>query len=1466
MKKSLILLTILWFGTSFDIQAQKFRKFAEEPVEYLDQVRDVLRDQNKDAAEQLHLAYSSLFQPGVLDNEEMKAIFDLSNTMLKKRTMDLENWEDLILTLVHVKQFEAEEYQKPFILDLEEYTRRLNSRRIADYLDVLRTSFVDSSMFDDGKLRWWWEDGMTFTFEDGPKFTVEGGNLWGYFKEDSTIIENTSGVFDPKEFIFKGQGGLAYFTRAGLSPDTAYIELSKYSIVTNRPGFEADSVILHSQMYITEPIEGRFEEKLSSRVEESNASFPRFFSYRKDLVVQELLPDVDYKGGYSVVGGKIFASGTDDIPAEFDFKYEGKPLVIVRSPRFYLRKEIFMSDEARVLVKINEDSIYHPASYFKFFVKEGVLSLNRENKGLSMAPYSDTYHDVDMFFEVMSWKLGDPTIQMGNMNMGAVTPVVFESKNYYRGERLAALQGTAEVNPLYNLRNASQTLTREMELKDLAFVLGMDELHTHRFMLEMSIQGFVDYNRNTGHIYIKDKVFDYINNYEEKRDYDVIRFISALGEGANATMSLETFKMEIRGVQGIALSDSQEVAMYPRGRKITMHEGLDFDFDGRITAGRFSFWGQKFFFDYDKFQVNMNEIDSMRFKVLSFETDVEGRRKLVDVKNVLQDINGELLIDKPDNKSGKITYNEYPIFRSGRESFIYYDRPEIFNGVYKRENFFVEIEPFEIDSLDNASTEGLKFGGTFVSAGIFPEMQEDIKVQEDYSLGFKTSTPPEGYPAYGGKGTVVADLNLSNKGLRGNGTLTYLKSTSVSNDFIYFPDSTDGLAQTYELEAQLAAVEYPHVTGTDVDIHWEPYNDVLYSSSTTTPMAMYDDVGMEARGTLALTPQRLGGEGRLDFLDAQTDSKDYLFKNKKFTSPEMDFRVRANPTAKWGFDVANVNGFVDFTQERGEFKLNDPGGYLTFPINQYAASMNFAEWKIPEKSLEVKKLGSGPASEMVSIHPKQDSLRFNAGSAKFYLERTLLEGFDIPHMDVADARIFPDSGYVAIDSAANMRLLTQATLLANRTTKFHNFTNASLKVKGRQYYYGSGDYDYVDLDGTTWPLHFDEIKVDTGGRTIGTAIVKQEDNFYLSPFFAYYGKALLEAPEQHLMYDGFTLIQQTCDNIETTWFKFKTRLNPKRIIIDLPEDNPDTRADNLYNGIYISPDSTSGYSAFLSRESSKADMEIFSATGVVYYDEALFSYVITTRQRAEDPNKPGNLLLLNNKDCITTGEGGLSFGADLGRISMGTFGTVTHELNNDQIEAEMAMLIDFFFNEDILKAMAEAINARTSLGGSDLNNTGFRTLSERTLSERDYRSFWEEVSKTGAPEKMPKELSGVFTFSDVKMVFDPEYNSFVSEGPIGLASILRIPVNKQVEGIIEIQRKRRGDEITIYLNVPGGEYYYFEYKRNVLQFYSSDKAIMEIMQGLEMKDRSLDRDGKLPPFTFNQSSRGKVNRFLSKFE
>ena len=152
----------------------------------------------------------------------------------------------------------------------------------------------------------------------------------------------------------------------------------------------------------------------------------------------------------------------------------------------------------------------------------------------------------------------------------------------------------------------------------------------------------------------------------------------------------------------IVLSDSQNVVIFPKEQEVKLKKNRDFTFAGRVKAGRFDFFGKQFSFDYHNFKINLDNVDSLRLRVESddpSEVDEFGNRKLVAVRSVVENITGDLLIDQFGNKSGLKDFPQYPIFNSKKDSYVYYDRPFIQEGVYTRDDFYFHLDPFTIDSL-----------------------------------------------------------------------------------------------------------------------------------------------------------------------------------------------------------------------------------------------------------------------------------------------------------------------------------------------------------------------------------------------------------------------------------------------------------------------------------------------------------------------------------------------------------------------------------------------------------------------------------------------------------------------------------------------------------------------------------------------------------------------------------------------
>ena len=1478
-------LCLTLFCLAGPLHGQSVRAFGNDPGDFAKDFSKHLTELvGKKEVEPILASFQAYFLDPIWegDDAQREAFMRVAREMLRRRVVTTEPWLELV-QLFQTWSWPAGRYEQGqsdrFFRELEREFKRASRKEMESFLHTYQGLTDDQNplairLYDDGQLSWWYLDGLieTSPAKDGDTalFRLSEGRLLGRMKQDSVEVAEVELLYDPITGVAQALGGRVEWLRAGFGPGELYADFPRWEASLRTPGIQVDSVMLYTSSFMKEGMVGEavpilslgaFEDRLTGRNTPENAIFPRFNAYDQNIEIDDFFEGVDYRGGFSIIGQKFFASGSPEQKAHFTFTYDTTQILELKSERFVIRSDELLSPTAEVIIRLGDsDSIYHLKSEVKYDPISQLLRINRPDEGLAMTPYVDSYHNLVMELDQIQWKVTDPSIYLGGLNMGSGSPMVLESDQYFRSARYASLQGLSLENPLVKVDQVGISYgNQNITLYDMAVGLGMPLEPCGRFMMELAIQGFVRYDIDKKLIDVLPKTSEYILNHDNRRDYDVIRFVSEVAQGMNARISLLNFDMEVVGVQIIALSDSQKVALYPTQQKVLIHKGLNFDFDGRVEAGRFTFYSRENKFNYDLFQFNMPAIDSMRFSVPSFDLAVDGTRPLVRVRNTIQDISGELWIDYPTNKSSYLRYPEYPIFKSAAPAKIYYDRA--YGGVYERSNFYVNIDPFTIDSLDNTSTEGLVFGGSFVSADIFPVKRQDIRVQRDYSLGFTEETGPEGWRAYQGAGKAEGKVQLSIAGLRVDGDLVYLQSRGHSSEFVLFPDSARGQGQ-YALTAVPGPPKgggHPSANGSDASMHWLPYQKTWWSQSLSQPFATYPERPMAATGRLTYQPGSLEGRGLLAFDEAELEGGVIRMYAQWLESGKADFRVRAAPDLAWGFQMQRATAMVDFAKNTGHFELIGGDASLSFPRNEYEADMNQADWDIRKKLISIQK-GSGVDARMTSTRESQEGLNFLAKRAEFYLLPSVLEAYGVPNIDVADSRVFPDSGRVTIEEAAYMRPLKNASLLASRVGAYHRIEKAEFKVRGRNDLYGAGEYQYTDELGKIWPIPMGRIDVDSLDHVVAQGELLPEAGFHLSPHFQYYGIVNMESIEPMLTVRGRIHIVTTCPALETDWIMTTTQIDPLDIVIDLPDPDTARPAHKVYSGIYLMQDSASPYTAFIRRNNPSIAVELISARGILFYDAEEDAYVVTTRRRLLDPNAPDNHLVFSTKECTVTGMGQLSLGAKMGRVQLGAFGHIEHDLYRNKLSATAAVTMDFVFQEDILKALPQDMGPGMGGLSTDWANDYLLEGLNRLMTPRDRDRFY----AASTDDKLPRELRQTLYFDEVDLVWDKNLRAFRSQGALGVGGVSGSAVHRYVEGVLELRKRRGGDEFSLYLK-PNLEHYFF-YKRNVLRFYSTEKSYMDAILATDTKKRSLPAKDGLPYYTYVTTTRGNMKRFLDGLE
>ena len=1522
-----VFLVCLCFGM-LTVRAQTLKEFPSEPEAFYKSLNEFIVETSPDEAEAIMTELRVIWTQDKLELKEEEKMYKAANKIIKKRTeednvfhnyqysaatprLTAEQKGDIIRTanLMLKKRMKAipdfknylyavisfkisnqnDESFKAWQASLTKLLERAN-KYYAAYILGCNNLFSGNILYQSASTKWVASNNdYIFDFDSLPKVVFKGIQLTCYAKKDSSIIEDTRGVYYPTIQTWYGNSGKVNFLRAGFDVNSARAELSQYQIDVTGSDYVADSVVFFFPQYFKDALMGRFADKLLADVTPETSSYPRFTTYTKVHRIKNIVADVDYRGGFSLEGRKIIGTGNDKDRAVLTFYNKKKVFLVAASNSFVIRPDKITSDRTSITFYLDTaqcnphcDSIYHPSLQFKYIIFDRVLGLIRTEEGVGSSPFYDSFHKLDIYVEGMYWKIDDPIIDMRVITGGSEGRAHFESSNYYKDYKFSKLQGIADVHPFFNIKRFTDYQhSRYIDVNDYAKFLKAPPEQVRAMLLSLSTKGFMIYESAENLFLATDRLYYYLNAKLGKIDYDVLDIESLTSaDKSNARMSLLNYDLTLNGVSKVQVSDSQSVSIIPKDRQIVMKANRDFSFSGKMNSGRFEYFGKNFSFGYDEFKIDLAFIDSMRLKVPGKEKDAFGNDVLTPVKTVIQYLSGNLLIDNPNNKSGLKDFNEYPVFNSLRDSYVFYDRASIQRGVYQKDNFYFHLEPFSVDSLNSFDPSGMSLKGTFISAGIFPDFDEDLRLQPDFSLGFVRPTPPDGFPVYGNKGTYLKTIDMSHEGLRGDGELRYVTSVAHSKNIFFYPDSVNAILQDYEIKPQGKPIEFPHVLGKDVYLHWRPYRDRMFVYQKKEEIDFYDGQAF-LKGALELSPKELIGKGRMAFTNAELTSEKFNYKQISFGADTSNFDLKSDESTTFAISTVNVSANIDFSTRTGVFKSNGGGSYVKFPANDYICYMDQYKWFMDDKLVELSVGGGKPTntgsaadttnnldlegSEFISTHPDQDSLRWNAPYAKYSLKDYVIRAEQVKKILVADAILYPDSGKVTVYKKARMETFTNSKILANSTTKYHNLYNVTANITSRKSYVGSGDYDYEDVYKKKQTLHFNNITVDTTAQTYAISSINDSVNFTLIPQIKYKGEVILNASRQFLAFHGFGKLNLQCEGVTQSWFGMQADINPAEVLIPLTAPLQDDKGAPIGAGLSVFNDTTSYvYSSLMAPRRATKDLALITPEGYLVYDKDKNEYKIASKEKLNNPSLPGNSFVFNDTKCNSVGEGKINFGADLGQVKLIAPGNVTNNAVNFKSDMDLMLLFNFFFSDDASKAMAEKLQDLASLNPSDNGRSVYeKGLAEIVGVERSAKMLT-ELNLTGSFKKMPEELLVPLFLTELHMTWNADTRSYRSSGLISIGNILKYQVNKQVQGQVEIVKKRTGDVLNVYLEGDAQTWYYFRYTKGIMEAVSSDTKFNDILRNLKSDKRQAKSEKETGNYEFMLGSERKKADFLKK--
>ena len=1278
---------------------------------------------------------------------------------------------------------------------------------------------------------------------EGIHIVFENSDLVLLSPSDSIVINKTSGAYDFTNGVFVGQSGEIGWLAAN---ENAKAILDKFYLKSQNGKLLADKVKMEHQNVLKKQIEGVLEIKLEKRQKNEISSYPRFKSYHNDADLVLKIPSYEYKGGYTLVGSRITTSSAFDNYTKLIANKNQKNTFVVIGRNLTITDSLITSDKVSFVTKFGNDSVSHPALSMEYDLKNNHLQLNKLQKsGFRTSMYSDTFHQVDIRCDAMSWDLAGGKMDFYIVSGKTEIPALFESFNYYNPERVRALSTASGFNPLIAAGNLyARKKVNAFTIEEMINITKKERFQVSNGMLIGHQMGFFDYDPYKNIYSLSRKGQHYFLSFNGKTDFDDLVLSSlASGNGSgNASINLESKALDIKGAQDFKLSDSLGISFVPTDQSMKIVGNKVFRFNGKIIVKNFKFYGD-FEVEYENFLVKLKRIDSITF--IPLESFKKGGKNEIGAHFAFGQT-GTLYLNSPDNKSGRKKLAEYPKLNIPGGLTVTFNE----NGRLQKyeDNVVFKASSINIDSLNAVNPV---FAGTFTPGNIFKAIPENLVVLPDSTMGIvhKAKIP---YKLYGTESTIKAETEivLNKRGMKTSGEITHLAGKLKATEVKFYGDYLNAKGESGKIiETTNATSYFPEVAISEFQMFWSPSLDSMIVNSAKG-FNFYAGSSI-LKGDIILKKNGLFGNGVLDRIDSDTKSENFKFNKSGYLANKATFNVKSAETGgkpvfsgkKVGVDFNIVKSIVNIASQNSDFS-DAQASVLEFPYSSYNTTIDKAIWNIKDKKITME--GVLENSIFASTLTSQYGLKFNGTAAVYDISNLNLKISGVNEIHSADAAIIPNKGLVAVKKDGMLEDFTNAKIIADTLNRYHNLTKATVKINSRISFAGNADYQFVNVSADTFNIklgNFEFAELAADGSllsskasnklsTIARAKVSEKDGIYLSPKMLYKGEITMLAPFKNLSLNGQVLPDlKKYPMLGGSWINYSGNKS-EAISINVDETLKDG-GKPLHVGLHLKSNAQMDaiYPTFLSSKKSEDDLDVMAVTGIFKRDEPNKKFVVSLA----DVNAIGNKYEFYDEKGIIALEGKFNL---LGLPSK-IFETVgIANVSMDSMKYQFSTMMKFDFPLSIpttQKLGGNIVKANLDAGNSDPaiepESPYFLSKLAQYIGFKDAEGYKNKSLKEHLPlfKESTKFLSSI-VLSDVNLKWNPISNAYYSIGKIGISNIGDVDINAMTEGYVEIAKSpQTGDEIHLFFEISPASWYYFVYRNGSMGIVSTDEDINKIL-------------------------------------
>ena len=1368
-----------------------------------------------------------------------------------------------------------------------------------------------------------------FRFEDGrPElFIDEVYRLRGQKEKDSLMVQETKLIVNLIDDTVIGKGGRSDWSRVGLDSDV-FVRLVDFRVSTKRDILRSDSALLQYPPYFGDKIiMGRYEDRVLSSGPRPAGEVPEFISRDPNVLINNIGENMSLQGRFELRAARIFATTEEGrkTPVTLTVRNSAQEIKMRgTSTQFVVEPAERLTGQAvKLAIYFNGDSLYHPSASIDVDLAEQLVKLKRNKSSADRAPFLHSGNhfaidadNINVYLEGDSAVVGRTTVSYQEKG-----DVLFESENYFNPLDYTRIRALAGFNPLeliYRYQQDTWDKSDTLSANAVAerFQSGLTAGDIESVLFDLQARGFLTYDPESQRIVVGEKLPHYVQSAKQAKDYDRLRLVSSITT-ENAFIDLKGGTILVEGVKPLQFNSEKQLAIKPYGGQVAIVGDRNIDFSGQVYAGNAILTGNDFHFKYEPYYIQFDSVRYIDLFLPEAGSSGSDARKLSTASR-LEHVSGYVLLDAPKNKSGSESIGYFPSLQTRGPSYIYYDRADS-SSLYNRDSFYFELEPFSLNNLDSLDETNLNLKGELVSGGIFPRMEQELRIQDDGSLGFvaRIDTMPE--TMYGDRGEYTGEVTLNNGGLVGNGTLKYLEAEITSENIRFGVDSATTTAESFLLNESITeARQVPQVEGQAVNVTFLPYGDSLaVSPQDDGEFNLFGTGDHTFKGTLVLTPDALQGGGQLDWSQATVDSKDFNFgaKDVRIDTASVRIKSQEDPGAI-ALRTSDVTADFDFNTGAAKFESNSNALNTELPYIQFRTSSDRFQWDMAGGNITFET--SQGKDRFTSINPDQDSLTFTGSTAIYDNLASQLSVGGVPFIISADARIIPGDSNVIVQPGGKIQQLANAQIVADTLNQYHVINRATVDIAGRKEYTASGFYEY-NVGPHVQEFELQNIvgtRVGKGARsekataTRAKGSIEETTRFYIDDKTRFYGAIELDAGSKELAFDGYARIET--EKLPTAeWFVVQSEGDKNNLVLNT-RDIKGKDGTSLFTGLYLSKPERNIYPTMIQTPQRRTDHPILDASGVFTYDEDRDAFLFGDSARINDPSaRVGNLMVFDHPNGRVTGDGELGIGGRLKYISMRSYGTIGMDLpaqvarapepdpavtsaappatasprdttsadgepetltdnmflleeevedapatdisvqdvrdriqsmnNHPDTEVEIMTAIDLILPRSLTEIMVNDIVASSYSAPQLLINQkiDFATAGLETLfpasNDRDRAIAGLSADAVDLPGNVNEHT---FLFTDMKMKWNTDYQSFVSTEPLsGLASVAGRSVSRRFETYLEVKMTTGGDDrLYLFVKTPGETYYFFGFKDGILNVVSNNNSFMDALRSVKPKD------------------------------